>query len=70
MSPDLMQKYGYHLGDRVDVLDNKGNVLYPNQLIADKSYFSPGKPTSNTIELWGRKDINYSSIRPAAQAAD
>jgi hypothetical protein len=69
MSPDLMQKYGYHLGDRVDVLDNKGNVLYPNQLIADKSYFSPGKPTSNTIELWGREDMGQGSIRPAAQAA-
>jgi hypothetical protein len=68
MSPDLMKKYGYNLGDRVDVLDSHGNVLYPNQLIADKSYLSPGKPTSNTIELWGRKDVGYSSIRPAQPA--
>jgi hypothetical protein len=69
MSPDLMKKYGYKLGDRLDVIDNQGNVLYPNQLIGDVSYRSPGQKNSNTIELWGRGDIGYSSIRRAAQAA-
>jgi len=68
MSPDLMKKYGYGLGDYVDVLDAQGNVLYPHQLIADKSYVSPGKPNSNTIELWGRGDIGYSTIRRSPQA--
>jgi hypothetical protein len=66
MSPDLMKKYGYKLGDRVDVLDSEGNILYPNQLVADKSYVSPGKPNSNTIELWGRPDIGYTSLRRSA----
>jgi hypothetical protein len=68
MSPNLMKAHGLNLGDYVDVLDKDGKVLYPNQRIADLSYISKGKPTTNSIELWGRPEPEggYTRIRPSA----
>jgi hypothetical protein len=66
ISPNLLKKHGLKLGDYVDVLDDKGNVVYPRQRLADKSYISKGKPTTDTIELWGRPDIGYAQIRPSS----
>lgn len=63
ISPNLMQKHGLKLGDYVDVLDHTGNVVYAHQRLADLSYISKGKPTTDSIELWGRPDIGYAQIR-------
>jgi hypothetical protein len=68
MSPNLLAKHNLKLGDYVDVLDAKGNVLYPRQRIADKSYVSKGKPTTDSIELWGRPEPEggFAQIRPSS----
>jgi hypothetical protein len=68
MSPNLLAKHNLKLGDYVDVLDAKGNVLYPHQRIADKSYVSKGKPTTDSIELWGRPEPEggFAQIRPSS----
>jgi len=63
MSPNLQQKHGLKLGDYVDVLDQNGKVVYHHQRIADNSFISKGKPTTDSIELWGRPDMGYSQIR-------
>jgi hypothetical protein len=70
MSPNLLKAHGLNLGDYVDVLDKDGNVMYPHQRIADLSYISAGKPTTNSIELWGRPEPagGYSRIRPSVAA--
>jgi hypothetical protein len=66
MSPNLLQKHNLKLGDYVDVLDDNGNVIYPHQRIADRSFVSKGNPTTDTIELWGRPDIGHAQIRPSS----
>jgi hypothetical protein len=67
VSPNLLAKHGLRLGDYVDVLNRDGSVMYPHQRIADLSYISEGRPTTNSIELWGRPEPKggYSMIRPA-----
>jgi hypothetical protein len=71
MSPNLLEKYGLKLGDYVDVLGPDGKVLYSHQRIADKSYISEGKPTTDSIELWGRPEPKggYTTIRPSGSGS-
>lgn len=65
MSPGRMKAEGYKLGDYVDLVNKNGDVVYPNQRIADYSYVKPGQPTTNSIELWGRPDMGYLGVRRA-----
>src|SRR4030095_4109981 len=48
LSPDKRKKYP--LGSWVTAHDKSGNPI-GNYRVADTSYYTPGKPTSNTVEF-------------------
>ena len=52
LSPNLLAENGgpYQIGGVVHATDSKGNYLGPFR-VADYSYYSPGKPTTDTVEF-------------------
>lgn len=53
ISPNQLSRYP--LGSHVNVVDSKGNIVLSNQRIADTSWIGPGKPTTDTFEVWNGK---------------
>jgi hypothetical protein len=62
ISPNLLKKYP--MGSHVDVIDSKtGAVLRSNVRVADTSWITSGRPTYNSFELWGDKDLGRANLR-------
>jgi hypothetical protein len=50
VSPNLLKRYP--LRSRVNVVDSNGNIVLPNARVADTSWISTGRPTTDTFEIW------------------
>jgi hypothetical protein len=70
MSVSLMKQMGLKLGDYIDILDKSGKVLLAHQHIMDTSWFNNPVRDTHGIELWGRPDIGWASIRPSMGAGE
>jgi len=65
LSPDLQKKYP--LGSNIFITPKDGDPFIGR--VADHSYYSPGNPTSNTIEMWNGQDLGHVRISKAPEWA-
>jgi len=61
ISPNLQKKYP--LGSYITVSAEGRDPFFAR--VADHSYYTPGNPTKDTIELWNGQDLGHVNIRGA-----
>jgi hypothetical protein len=65
ISPNLQKKYP--IGSSIYVTPKTGNPFVAR--VADHSYFHPGEPTKDTIEVWNGQDLGHAHITSAPAGA-
>lgn len=66
LSPDQLGQFP--LGSYVNVVGADGKTILQRQRIADYSYYSPGKPTSSSFEVWNGQDLGHAHLVAASDS--